>query len=64
MPKEAQRRVLITGGAGFIGSHLCERLLSLQDSLVVLDNFNDFYHPQVKRDNISKRRRTARSSRW
>lgn len=48
------RRILITGGAGFIGSHLVDRLLSRGDSLVVLDNFNDFYNPNVKRDNIAQ----------
>ena len=46
-------KVLITGAAGFIGSHLCERLLG--DGCVVLgvDNFDDFYDPQIKRSNIA-----------
>jgi UDP-glucuronate 4-epimerase len=44
-------RILVTGGAGFIGSHVCERLLERGDELVVLDNFNDFYDPRLKRDN-------------
>lgn len=48
------RRILITGGAGFIGSHLVDRLLSRGDNLVVLDNFNDFYNPNVKRDNVAQ----------
>ena len=43
--------VLVTGGAGFIGSHLCERLLARGDSVCVLDNFNDFYDPRIKRHN-------------
>jgi len=43
--------VLVTGGAGFIGSHLCERLLARGDSVCVLDNFNDFYDPGIKRQN-------------
>jgi UDP-glucuronate 4-epimerase len=45
-------KVLITGAAGFIGSHLSERLLD--DSLMVvgLDNFDDFYDPRIKRQNI------------
>jgi len=46
-------RVLLTGGAGFIGSHLGERLLARGDELVVLDNFNDFYSPAIKRENIA-----------
>ena len=46
-------RVLVTGGAGFIGSHLCERLLARGDELTVLDNFNDFYAPALKRANAA-----------
>lgn len=45
-------KILVTGGAGFIGSHLCERLLSRGHQVVCLDNFNDFYDPQIKRRNI------------
>jgi len=44
-------KVLLTGGAGFIGSHLAERLLARGDELTVLDNFNDFYAPALKRAN-------------
>ncbi len=45
--------VLVTGGAGFIGSHLVERLLDRHDKVVVLDDFNDFYDPAIKRRNIA-----------
>jgi len=45
--------VLVTGGAGFIGSHLCEKLLELGCSIINIDNFDPFYDPQIKRDNIS-----------
>ena len=47
-------RILITGGAGFIGSHLAERLLDSNMEVVCLDNFNDFYDPGLKRRNIEK----------
>ena len=43
--------ILVTGGAGFIGSHVCEALLARGDRIVALDNFNDFYDPAIKRRN-------------
>ena len=42
-------RVLVTGGAGFIGSHLCERLLARGDEVAALDNFDPFYPERLKR---------------
>ncbi len=45
--------VLITGGAGFIGSHLTRRLLSRGDRITILDDFNDFYDPRLKRANVA-----------
>src|SRR5215467_4403462 len=46
-------RILVTGGAGFIGSHLVERLLAAGHAVVILDDFNDFYDPQIKQANIA-----------
>jgi UDP-glucuronate 4-epimerase len=45
-------KLLITGGAGFIGSHLADRRLARGDRVVVLDDFNDFYDPRSKRANV------------
>jgi UDP-glucuronate 4-epimerase len=47
------RHILITGGAGFIGSHLSRRLLARGERLTVLDDFNDFYDPARKRANVA-----------
>jgi len=46
-------KVLVTGAAGFIGSHLCERLLRDGRQVLGVDNFDDFYDPQIKRRNIT-----------
>lgn len=50
--KVPMRKVLITGGAGFIGSSLADALLERGDGVVALDDFNDFYDPAIKRGNV------------
>jgi UDP-glucuronate 4-epimerase len=45
-------KALVTGAAGFIGSHLCERLLAGGWQITGVDNFDDFYEPEIKRCNI------------
>jgi UDP-glucuronate 4-epimerase len=44
--------MLVTGGAGFIGSHLCERLLSDGVHVICIDNFDSFYDPDIKIKNV------------
>ncbi len=46
-------KILVTGGAGFIGSHFVERCLALGHSVEVVDEFNDFYDPAIKRANTA-----------
>jgi UDP-glucuronate 4-epimerase len=43
--------ILVTGGSGFIGSHLVDNLLDEGHRVTALDNFNDFYDPAIKREN-------------
>jgi len=47
-------KILLTGGAGFIGSHLLERLIARGDDVAVIDDFNDYYDPRIKRSNLPK----------
>jgi UDP-glucuronate 4-epimerase len=52
--------LLVTGGAGFIGSHFTDRRLARGDRITVLDDFNDFYDPELKRQNVAPHRGSAR----
>jgi UDP-glucuronate 4-epimerase len=46
-------RILVTGGAGFIGSHVSEQLLRHHHSVSIVDDLNDFYSPQEKHNNLT-----------
>lgn len=46
-------KVLITGGAGFIGFHLTQALLSRGEDVIGIDNLNDYYEPQLKQDRLN-----------
>jgi len=47
------KHIVVTGGAGFIGSHVCEALLDRGDKVVALDNFDPYYAPAIKRGNVA-----------
>lgn len=49
-------KILVTGAAGFIGMHVCKRLLDRGDEVVGLDNLNPYYDPQLKRDRVEQLR--------
>jgi len=44
--------ILVTGGAGFIGSNLCEKLTGAGEKIICIDNFNDYYNPKIKEENL------------
>lgn len=51
MPKK--ETILVTGGAGFIGSNIYHFLIEKAYNVICLDNFDDFYSEEIKRRNIS-----------
>ena len=59
MSSQSGRSFLVTGAAGFIGSHAAIRLLERGDHVVGLDNFNDYYDPARKRANLADVQRVA-----
>ena len=48
-----QKKILVTGAAGFIGAHLVEKLLAEGNSVTGVDNFDPFYDKSIKQKNIS-----------
>lgn len=51
-PHEGHKRVLVTGGAGFIGSHVAEFLLNRGDDVIIVDEMNDYYDVEIKKGNL------------
>ena len=53
-PLMSNKKILVTGAAGFIGFHLCRRLLEKGDQVVGLDNLNPYYDVRLKEDRLRK----------
>ena len=53
------KKVLVTGCAGFIGSHLAEELLKRGYEVWGIDNFYPYYSPEIKKDNVAEIKKTA-----
>jgi UDP-glucuronate 4-epimerase len=51
-PQQPQRTILVTGGAGFVGSHLADALLERGDRVVIIDEVNDYYDVKIKEGNL------------
>lgn len=58
------RAMIITGVAGFIGFHVARNLLQRGETIIGIDNLNDYYEPQLKRDRIAELRQTEASFRF
>lgn len=52
-PAEGGKKVLVTGGAGFVGSHVADHLLTRGDAVIIVDEFNDYYDTTLKRANVA-----------
>lgn len=54
IPAKVPSTIIVTGAAGFIGSHTCEALLARGDRVVGIDNFDAYYDPDLKRQNVAQ----------
>jgi UDP-glucuronate 4-epimerase len=59
-PHKGQKKVLLTGAAGFIGSHVAEALLERGDVVIVVDEMNDYYDVRIKEGNLNLLREKAK----
>jgi len=56
----SKEEIIVTGAAGFIGYHLCKRLISLGFKIICIDNFNNYYDVELKERRIKELTKTAR----
>lgn len=59
-PHSGHKKVLVTGAAGFIGSHVAEALLERGDEVIVVDDMNDYYDVSIKKRNLEMLREKAK----
>ena len=55
-----QMKILVTGGAGFIGFHVARALVERGDDVVIVDNFTDYYEVELKKREVREARRAAK----
>ncbi len=48
------KHIFVTGAVGFIGSNLTDRLLEKNEKIIAIDDFNDFYDPKIKEENLKQ----------
>ena len=58
-PHVGHKKVLVTGGAGFVGSHVAEYLLNRGDDVVIVDEINDYYDVKIKMANLDHLRKVC-----
>lgn len=54
--------ILVTGGAGFIGSHLVDKLIKDKNEIIIIDSFNNYYDPKIKENNIKEIKETIKAN--
>ena len=59
---ELKNKILVTGSAGFIGFHLCKKLIELNKPTVGIDNLNNYYDVQLKKDRLKELSKLSRDN--